>query len=909
MNKEIMNEFPLKREKYLRTIEAVLSDFELRVQNLNSLHLFDVNTISEDFMCGLLNNIYGYSLKNLNAQRSNYPGIDLGSKEDGIAVQVTSDGTRSKINKTLNKFIENKYYQDYSRLIIVVIGNKKNYRKGFDTNSLFVFDSNRDILDIKGLLQDIDKIPDTKTMQKVYEYCTYEMNRIEKASQLILNAEEYKRRAEAQCRVRLKSIGLDESVVETIVNNDLNSNRFNYIIESQKTYLVGEYGIGKSHAMNIIYLQKYRDFNEGTYDKIPCFMTAREVMQNGGIQKWLNPVSLETMPLLIMVDGLDEIDYDEAIRFMDEVDYLKERYENIQILVASRGMASISDKKTIHMNSLDDEAIDDLYKAVTGVDGRVSLYKNHSGKEFSYWKMLDRPFFLLLYALYAEKEKIVFKNDIDIIALFVNKVIKKQSLRHADVYKKLKQLAVIAVNRRMGSVHVSEIDFDPEELLKTGLVISEKDNYYSFPFPIVGQWLAALAVKDGLVDSSDITDSKRRLMKWRYPLSILFSNSSFEATKELFSRIVMNFPGIAGLIINEGTSADRQKVITEDSYDCGEKMQFCMSAWVKGLGNTAELLKISENGEKPNTLYVSVGGNYMEYSWSFFKLEEDITTYEEKGINRGFCRRTSGRIYAQSTWPWILTYETIKKRLEDVIKEKKIPVHGQLERELVWKQATKQNHKGTFYNGAIKIKDLLRYIPSDEDLECFVYEKQVYYQSLKKMDSDGVDSLLPPYPTLDIDKPNGGPIWDFFSKAQMLKRVKFEFEEGLTEYSYIVEKYFSSLKNELSLYSALPATILGQLSFYDTTWAYGPILSWCLIPLPPSEKTVIDIAYENTVDIDDEELWKRFETALNHLRADNRSFVWSSMSSGACIDISCTPVTDWVYEKLRNDLKEIKWID
>lgn len=143
----------------------------------------------------------------------------------------------------------------------------------------------------------------------------------------------------------------------------------------------------------------------------------------------------------------------------------------------------------------------------------------------------------------------------------------------------------------------------------------------------------------------------------------------------------------------------------------------------------------------------------------------------------------------------------------------------------------------------------------------------------------------------------------------MLKRVIFEFEEGLTEYSYIVEKYFSSLKNELSLYSALPATILGQLSFYDTTWAYGPILSWCLIPLPPSEKTVIDIAYENKVDIDDEELWKRFETALNHLRADNRSFVWSSMRSGACIEISCTPVTDWVYEKLRNDLKEIKWID
>ena len=121
------------REEYIKVISDVLAEFQVKVSNRNALHFYDVDIASEEFICGLLNLIYGYSLANLNtAIQQNYPGIDLGSSEDRIAVQVTADSGHDKIQRTINTFYERDYISEYDRLLIVVIGNKQNSRKEFD---------------------------------------------------------------------------------------------------------------------------------------------------------------------------------------------------------------------------------------------------------------------------------------------------------------------------------------------------------------------------------------------------------------------------------------------------------------------------------------------------------------------------------------------------------------------------------------------------------------------------------------------------------------------------------------------------------------------------------------------------------------------------------------------------------
>ena len=75
-----------------------LSWLKSYVEINNTINLTDINICSEDFFADLLNLIYGYDLKNLNALQKNYSGIDLGDIKNRVCVQITSNKTNNKCN-------------------------------------------------------------------------------------------------------------------------------------------------------------------------------------------------------------------------------------------------------------------------------------------------------------------------------------------------------------------------------------------------------------------------------------------------------------------------------------------------------------------------------------------------------------------------------------------------------------------------------------------------------------------------------------------------------------------------------------------------------------------------------------------------------------------------------------------
>lgn len=127
------------REKYINEITKQLAWISTTVELLDSLNLNSINVHAESFFCGLLNTVFGYQLHDLNATEMNYTSIDLGDEKNKIAIQVTSEKTSAKIRKTLDKFVENEYYQKYDRLIIFIIGNKPNFSATFETNGKIEF--------------------------------------------------------------------------------------------------------------------------------------------------------------------------------------------------------------------------------------------------------------------------------------------------------------------------------------------------------------------------------------------------------------------------------------------------------------------------------------------------------------------------------------------------------------------------------------------------------------------------------------------------------------------------------------------------------------------------------------------------------------------------------------------------
>src|SRR5215213_877505 len=130
----------LKREEYLTYIADSLGVLEYAVKNRGTLRLFDVNVVAESFFVHVLNVIYHLNLKNLNDAGS-MPGLDIGDTEARVAFQVTYQSSHAKVQKSIDRVIRWKLYEEYSDIRILVIGKKqKSYKKPFNTQGLFSFD-------------------------------------------------------------------------------------------------------------------------------------------------------------------------------------------------------------------------------------------------------------------------------------------------------------------------------------------------------------------------------------------------------------------------------------------------------------------------------------------------------------------------------------------------------------------------------------------------------------------------------------------------------------------------------------------------------------------------------------------------------------------------------------------------
>lgn len=103
-------------------LDAIASQVRARCK----LGQTDLNRVLEDFFKELLNLTYGINLHNLNAERSNEPGLDLGDTTAGarVAYQVTSQASTKKVNDTLKKITAAQATQ-YDTFYVLVIGERQ----------------------------------------------------------------------------------------------------------------------------------------------------------------------------------------------------------------------------------------------------------------------------------------------------------------------------------------------------------------------------------------------------------------------------------------------------------------------------------------------------------------------------------------------------------------------------------------------------------------------------------------------------------------------------------------------------------------------------------------------------------------------------------------------------------------
>jgi hypothetical protein len=165
------------REFNIKRIIEKISILQYYLENVSSINLNDGNLIAEDFSATLLNMIFDWKLINLNTNK-NIAGIDLGDSENKIAVQVTRQNNREKIEETIQKFFTHNHHREYKTLYVFLLTNKKKYKKPFDTQNLIKFNAEDNILDFKDITALINNLPNS-TLRKIEDLFNEEFSKFD----------------------------------------------------------------------------------------------------------------------------------------------------------------------------------------------------------------------------------------------------------------------------------------------------------------------------------------------------------------------------------------------------------------------------------------------------------------------------------------------------------------------------------------------------------------------------------------------------------------------------------------------------------------------------------------------------------------------------------------------------------
>lgn len=162
----------MERQNLINEIISYFSRLESLIKIHNSNGLTDINGLSEDFFCQLLNLIFDYKLINLNIISFNFPAIDLGDTGSRVSFQVTSEKSRSKINATIKKFNDHELFRKFDSLkFMLVVSKKPNSRAKFVSPENIDFDEKSDIYDLSDLIKtlksfEINKIKEVLSFLK-----------------------------------------------------------------------------------------------------------------------------------------------------------------------------------------------------------------------------------------------------------------------------------------------------------------------------------------------------------------------------------------------------------------------------------------------------------------------------------------------------------------------------------------------------------------------------------------------------------------------------------------------------------------------------------------------------------------------------------------------------------------------
>ncbi|RLQ91337.1 hypothetical protein [Planomicrobium sp. Y74] len=734
--------------------------------------------------------------------------------------------------------------------------------------------------------------------------------------------DEEKKLIQAKCISRLKANGLNNEQAKYILENK--GHNFEYLMPTKEKRLivvVGEFGIGKSFAVNKINLSLLLRAERDIDFPIPITLNASQL--SADIQNYLETLILDnSKEYWIIVDGMDEVALSLSTNILENMRIAIERWDNLYVILTSRPLIIFNEiSEKVFIKGLSEKESQELVNNInTGAQlQNINFY--NLPKEIR--DVSRRPLFAILLGIYFNRKSNKLPSTKgELLTFFIENALEKIKVREYETKKLLMKLAVESTNNGNIPVKKTEIgDYEDTKNLLNSEIVIEENGYLTFVLPIISQWFAAKALSESMITVDEII-SKNSLDYWKYPLVILLSMFNENKFNEILCVIVEKDAGFASILVEESTEKwggnKDLKLLT--SQETVLKIRMSMNYWTKSLGNLANIIAPVDIYGKLLPLGLEKKDGWIETAWyRGNETKPDIVFFDNHKYEPGWGIYRSSNPGDGASWYWRWTLDELKDNLTKQIKNRSLPICTEIiYKELMWCTSLKITNRGSLFNEKIDAKQVrsildhkyqhAEFIRVDKNL----VPKSMYIEYLDELESGGIQLIECPLLGPDIEEPTDNWVWSSYTDERLYSRTLQIYQEVIIGYKEVVETFFPFLKKRLEKYILYPFILKGEFEVPEKFPArsVGPGLKWYLEPLPfDSKEFVIDIKMtkRNKKNNNDNILYELDQIIKKH-RPDSSSWLGAS-HNGQVLDIfGSSPVTNIIYEWLERDLAKINWI-
>lgn len=695
-------------------------------------------------------------------------------------------------------------------------------------------------------------------------------------------------------------------------------------LESRKiSILLGDFGVGKTLTIERLIQGNILSAIQNEKAPIPIYIRAYEIMgnlQNIIMEKSRDLGDVKNIGAIVIIEKIDESGVNEAYEIIKQAREITISWESVSFVIPTRPITNdiFLVEEIIRIRGLTNGQIIELVKKITNQEisqGNIERLPQPIKDA------IKRPLFALLWGNYIKSNKGQDPKSIgELLSFLVEQAIHISNRNQEESYQLLELLAVKIINCGGEYIDFREIGTarQIDKLLKSRL-IEKWGNNIGFPIPIFTQWFAAYGLARGLENFSTIIDDQNQLEKWRYSLAIFLSSFPFELSFPLFSKIVLQDPGFAAIIIKDSVSSFviNENEVQINIHDCIERVKLTMQVWCEGIGLLSRFIGPINQSGKIEKLCVYIDQKIIKIGW-FEDIDSgpDIALTNLSDFQHFVVEKKPHGLNipvnpSQPCWSWFWCLNYLKSNLKEKMNSKKfILKDGWVFKEKMWRTAKNYLRLGDIYEKPIMISELKKILinrnnPVNANPNS-VFSLLLEY--IEKLETQNLSEFGPLWPTADIQNLENGYIWSPFTDSQIVNRTQAIFSATLEEYLLMVNSYFNCLKNRMWYILAMPARVNGNIYFVDSNFAkHMPCIEWFFDPLPYGSSTAIEINLGNK-ERDPKMLGSMYEKFVN-MRPQYKSWISYKMHSSVLEVFTGDPLTNLVYDWIESDLKAINWFD